>query len=310
MLPSKHGTFVKKSAEIKDVLVSAGFDETITSSFSISGTPDFLSGLSGVPVMNPLSQEQKELRESVLPALVQAVTYNLNQGNPDLRFFELGKVYQAEGLQNTRTFTEESRLGLVMTGEKKDLLTLKSLIFSLAKLFSVDNLEVLPADGQNGNFTECAFLVLPDGQKLAVFGVVPTAKCLLLAAEIYVDGFLNFSSAPVKFRDWPKVPAVIRDYSFLVPKLLSWAEIERKVCGLSELISRVTFFDLYQSPEYPAGFQSMAFSVCFQSPERTLTRLDVDVMQKDLIDELERMGLKLRTVNSIGDLPTNNNEAR
>ena len=56
--------------------------------------------------MNPLSQEQKELRESVLPALVQAVIYNLNQGNLNLRFFELGRVYQAEGLQNARSFTE------------------------------------------------------------------------------------------------------------------------------------------------------------------------------------------------------------
>ena len=248
--------------------------------------------------MNPLSQEQKELRESVLPALVQAVTYNLNQGNLNLRFFELGRVYRAEGLQNARGFTEEKRLGLIMTGEKKDLLTLKSLIFNLAKRFGAGKLEVVPADGRNGSFAECASLLLPGGQKFAVFGIISTAKVLLLAAEVYVDYLLNFSSQPVRFRDWPKVPAVIRDYSFLVPKLLSWSEIERKVCGLSEFISRVTFFDLYQSPDYPDGFQSIAFSVCFQSSERTLTHSDIDVMQKDLIGELEGMGLKLRVVNS------------
>ena len=298
-MPLESGTSVTRTAKIRDLLVLAGFDEIITSSFGVSGASDFSAGVSGVRVINPLSQEQKELRESILPALVQAVTYNLNQGNPNLRFFELGKVYQAAGLQNSLGFTEKIRLGLIMTGEKKDLLTLKSLIFNLAKCFGVDKLEVATVDRQYFYFTECASLVLPDGQKFAVFGVVSTVKGLLLAAEVYVEGLLNFSSQLARFRNWPKVPAVIRDYSFLAPELLSWAEIERKVCGLSELISRVTFFDLYQSPEYPAGFQSVAFSVCFQSPERTLTHSDIDAMQKDLIGELEGMGLKLRGCETI-----------
>ncbi|MFH1903034.1 MAG: phenylalanine--tRNA ligase subunit beta [Candidatus Omnitrophota bacterium] len=294
LLPLESGTSLTKTAKIRDLLILAGFDEIITSSFGISGTSDSPAGVSGVRVNNPLSQEQKELRESILPALIQTVLYNLNQGNLNLRFFELGKVYQAAGLQNARGFTEESRLGLIMTGGEADRLTLKSLIFNLAKRFGVGKLKVGPVDQRYFDFTECASLVLPDGQKFAVFGVIPATKGLLLAAEVYVDGLLNFSLRPVRFSDWPKVPAVIRDYSFLVPELLSWAEIERKVCGLSELISRVTFFDLYQSPEYPAGFQSVAFSVCFQSPERTLTHSDIDAMQKDLIGELEGMGLKFR----------------
>ena len=155
-------------------------------------------------------------------------------------------------------------------------------------------LDIGPVDRQCFDFTECAFLVLPNGQKFAVFGAIPTTKGLLLAAEVYVEDLLGFSSQPVRFRDWPKVPAVIRDYSFLVPELLSWAEIERKVFNLSDLISKVTFFDLYQSSEYPVGFQSVAFSVCFQSSERTLTYSDIDVIQKDLIGELEEIGLKFK----------------
>ncbi|MFA5393203.1 MAG: phenylalanine--tRNA ligase subunit beta [Candidatus Ratteibacteria bacterium] len=296
LLSSKPATPVTKSTEMRDLLVSAGFDEVVTSSFSVSGAFDFSTDVFGVPVMNPLSQEQKKLRESILPALVQVVIYNLNQGNSGLRFFELGRVYQVDGLENARSFTEESRIGLVMTGEKKDILVLKSLIGDLAKRFGLGNLEVGPIDRRYFDFPECTPLILPDGHKFAVLGVIPVVKSLLLFAEVYVEGLLNFPPCPVRFRDWPKVPAVIRDYSFLVSKLLSWAEIEKKVRGLSELISRVTFFDLYQSSEYPAGFQSMAFSVCFQSPERTLTHSDIDAVQKDLISELEGMGLKFKSL--------------
>ncbi|MFH2068252.1 MAG: phenylalanine--tRNA ligase subunit beta [Candidatus Omnitrophota bacterium] len=294
LLPLESGTAVMKTAKIRDLLVLAGFDEITTSSFGVSGASDSPSGVLGVAVMNPLSQEQKELRGSILPALVQAVTYNLNQGNPDLRFFEVGKVYQATGLQDAGGFKEEIRLGLIMTGEGTDRLILKSLIFNLAKSFGVGKPEVGPADRRYFDFAECASLILPGGQKFAVFGTVSVAKGFFLAAEVYVDGLLNSSSRPARFRYWPKVPAVIRDYSFLVPKLLSWAEIERKVYDSSDLISQVTFFDLYQSPEYPAGFQSVAFSVCFQSPERTLTHSDIDAMQKDLIDKLTEMGLTFR----------------
>jgi phenylalanyl-tRNA synthetase beta chain len=294
LLPLESGASAAKTAKIRDWLTLAGFDEIITSSFNVSGVSDSPSGGSGVRVVNPLSQEQKELRESILPALIQVVIRNLNQGNLNLRFFELGKIYQSAGSRNARDFTEENRLGLIMVGGGADRLTLKSLIVNLAERFGAGKLEIGPVDRRYLDFTECASLVLPDGRKFAVFGVVPSAKGLLLAAEIYAEGLVNFSPRPLWFRDWPKVPAITRDYSFLVPELLSWAEIEKKVCGLSELISRVTFFDLYQSTEYPAGFQSVSFSVCFQSPERTLTHSEIDAMQKDLIGELEDMGLKFK----------------
>ena len=286
--------FLKKAGELKGLLVSAGFDEVITTSFSVSGAPDFPDSAPGVQVLNPLSQEQKSLRESVLPALIQTALHNLNRGNPELRFFELGRVYRTRGSPEGQGFFEENRLGLVTAGRKEDLLTLKSLIRNVAKYFGMDRLEIGPADLPNFNSTESASLVLPDGREFAVFGAIPTGKGLLLAAEIYVDSLSGLSSRPVRFNDWPKVPAVVRDYSFLVPELLSWAEIERTVCGLSELISKVTFFDLYKSSEYPSGFQSVAFSVCFQSPERTLTGSEIDLLQKNLVSGLEKMGLKFR----------------
>ncbi|PIP16478.1 MAG: hypothetical protein COX46_01970, partial [bacterium (Candidatus Ratteibacteria) CG23_combo_of_CG06-09_8_20_14_all_48_7] len=61
-----------------------------------------------------------------------------------------------------------------------------------------------------------------------------------------------------------------------------------------ELIYKVKLFDLYRARELPKGFCSITFSVSFQSAERTLTHSEIELIQKRIIAELERLGLKLR----------------
>lgn len=290
LVPTPSKTIFSLMAQIKRYLVSAGLDEAVTLSLlSSRNTP------SEVKIINPLSQEQEVLRESLLPNLIQIGFENIHQGNLKLRLFEMGKVY----LKNAPRPGEEYRLGILISGEKKDLLFTKSLLLGLAELSGLNNLRV---EKRSSPYLKEG-MALSCGEKTwAIFGEVPDAKNPLLGAEVYLEDYLNpppnltlgTPHLSERFKAWAKFPTISRDYSFLSPTSLPWKEIETKIYSLSKLIYKVKLFDLYRARELPRGFCSITFSVSFQSAERTLTHSEIELIQKRIIAELESLGLKLR----------------
>ncbi len=290
LVPTPFKPIFSRITRIKRYLVSAGLDEAVTLSLlSSRNTP------SEVKIINPLSQEQATLRESLLPNLIQIGLENIHQGNLNLRLFEIGKVY----LKNAPRPGEKYRLGILISGEKKNLLFTKSLLLGLAELSGLNNLRV---EKRSSPYLKEG-MALSCGEKTwAIFGEVSDAKNPLLGAEVYLEDYLNpppnltlgTPHLSERFKAWAKFPAISRDYSFLSPTSLPWKEIETNIYSLSELIYKVKLFDLYRARELPKGFCSITFSVSFQSAERTLTHSEIELIQKRIIAELESLGLKLR----------------
>ena len=305
LVPTPSKTIFSLMAQIKRYLVSAGFDEAVTLNLLSSRNAP-----SEVKIINPLSQEQEVLRESLLPNLIQIGFENIHQGNLNLRLFEMGKVYLKNAprpgntnlhskLEYTGSWYEEYRLGILISGEKKDLLFTKSLLLKLAELLGLNNLE---SEKRSSPYLKEG-VALSCGEKTwAIFGEVPDAKNPLLGAEVYLEDYLNpppnltlgTPHLSERFKAWAKFPAISRDYSFLSPTSLPWKEIETNIYSLSELIYKVKLFDLYRARELPKGFCSITFSVSFQSAERTLTHSEIELIQKRIIAELESLGLSLR----------------
>ncbi|MFH0796800.1 MAG: phenylalanine--tRNA ligase subunit beta [Candidatus Omnitrophota bacterium] len=282
LVPPPSKTIFSLTAQIKRYLVSAGFDEAVTLNLLSSRNTH-----SEVKIINPLNQEQETLRESLLPNLIQIGLENIHQGNLKLGLFEIGKVYS----KTTQGPGEEYRLGILISGEKGELLFIKSLLLKLAEGLGLNNFRV---EKRSSPYLKES-VSLSCGEKVwAVFGEVPNAKNPLLGAEVYLEDYLNPPPSPDRFKSWAKFPAIIRDYSFLSPGALPWKEIETKIYRRSELIAQVKLFDLYRSRELPEGFCSITFSVSFQSAERTLTHSEIELIQERIIAELENLGLKLR----------------
>jgi len=278
-------TFADPIEKIRDFLKNAGFDEVITLSLVPEGKTE-----KGVKIVNPLTQEQSALRQDIISNLVKTAVANLNQGNHRLRLFEIGNIYYS----TLEGFKEEKRLGMIMTEEKEGVLFLKSLVKELAKLFGLRDLKIGLGKLAGFDFLESSFLIMFGGKNFAVLGEVVVNKSTLSVSEVFIQNLQAEKLSTIRFRPWIKFPPVTRDFSFLVPETITWSEIEEKVYHFSDLIRKIKFFDLYCSSEMPQGYKSIAFSVSFQSPEKTLSHSEVDVIQKGLVSELEKMGLKLR----------------
>ena len=108
-------------------------------------------------------------------------------------------------------------------------------------------------------------------------------------AELRLEPFLAAAGELRRFHPLPRFPAVSRDLAVVVDEGVTWARVEaaaRSVpCPFREALS---FFDLYRGKQAGAGKKSLAFSIRFRHPDRTLTGEEVDAVMVRTIDALER----------------------
>ena len=92
-----------------------------------------------------------------------------------------------------------------------------------------------------------------------------------------------------------KFPAVTRDLSMVVPKDVHHADVEAMIRQRGgKILESVALFDLYEGEQIKEGFKSMAYSLAFRAPDRTLTDEDVNASMKKILNGLEGMGIELR----------------
>ncbi|HNQ35729.1 MAG TPA: phenylalanine--tRNA ligase subunit beta, partial [bacterium] len=268
---------------LRDLMVSAGFDETVSHSLMpVYGREP------GLKLINPQSEGQQMLRKSLSASLLRVGLDNLNRGNLKLHLFEIGSVYETGADRSG----ESQRLAVLLKSGPHDLLQVKALVSEVARRFALEPPEI----GGPGCLDDFPGIWLnpPERKNFALVGWHETPFGTAAFAEINLDQDLAKAVPPTRYRTWPKFPAVVRDFSFICPDRVPWAEIQKTVKALSDLIAGVEFFDLYRAPELPENSHSLAFSVRFQSSERTLTRSEVDQLQAQILERLATLGLSLR----------------
>jgi len=265
-------------------LVSSGFCEARTSTLisfegaRSSGGDDFLK------LKNPLGEDQSVLRPSLLPGLLRALRHNLNAGEAAVRLFEIGRTFSADG-------AEHSRVALVLTGPVRaadwrggepratDLYDAKGILSQLAGSISFDasahpvyplSLDILAGGAVIGVLAQ-----LSPGQarSLDARSGVFVAEFDPRALEAHVAGVPKVAAPP-------KFPPVTRDLAAVVAGSLPYAEIARVIAGAGEpLLVAFEPFDVFSDPtgsRVPAGKKSIAISLTFRSPERTLETEEVN----------------------------------
>jgi phenylalanyl-tRNA synthetase beta chain len=113
--------------------------------------------------------------------------------------------------------------------------------------------------------------------------------------EIDLDLLARYAFPRKSYVPLPRTPEVFRDLSLLVPMAHSWAEVEASTRGVAGNLAGIRLFDLYQGKGIPDGYRSLAFSLAFQDPQRTLTDEEVDREVGSILGRLqERFGARLR----------------
>lgn len=283
----------------REVLAGAGFTETWNPALVSSRWLDALRiSARALRVSNALSDEMDALRTSLIPSLVDAVALNKDRGSEEVRVFEVAKAFLAHGTEKNAQPDEQLRLAAVATaGAGADegrggFHALKSVLDGcLAGLTA-------PAAGYQRGATQlfhpgrCAAVVL-DGRQLGYIGELhpeltrsSKVEGRLVAFEIDLEPVLA-AARVTRARPLPRFPAVERDLAAVVDEHVAAAALLATIKeSAGDLLEHARPFDEYRGSQVPEGRKSIAFTLTFRSPERTLTDAEVDGAMSQIRSEL------------------------
>ena len=290
---------------LRRAAAARGLHEAINWSFIAPADAALFGGAAHV-LANPLSEEMKAMRPSLLPGLARAAARNLARGAPVVRLFEIGRRYLTEG--------ERPTLGLLLAGDARprgwqegkarpfDAFDVKAEVLALLAQAGapVGNL-ALDADAGTGFHPGRSALLRLGKVELARFGELhPTlGKAFDLpagtqVAELYLDAIpaaRDRSRARPAFAP-PALQPLTRDFAFLAPPALAAGELVRAVRGADKaLIADVRLFDLYQPAQ---GERSLALEVTLQPTDRTLAEADLKALSDKVVAAAAKLGATLR----------------
>ena len=282
----------RKIAEMKNLLVSQGFYETITYSF-VSEKEFELFGASKegtVKLLNPLSEDIAVMRKMLIPSTVRAVAYNLKRKNNAGRLFELAKVYTACGKDVLPK--EENRLSLAIFGDGEDFFTLKGVIENILDVFCFErSIKYVRSNAKYLHPTRSADVFVNDeyvgsfGQLIDFVADEYDIDKPVYAAELNYEKMSELFNDKIIVQPISKFPAIDRDLAVTVDENVTCAQITDVIKSAGgEFLNEVKLFDVYTGDQVDKGKKSMAFSLNFSSLDRTLKVQEVDEAIKNILN--------------------------
>ncbi len=298
---------------VRDILVGCGMQEVITYSQTSRVMLDTIDPQRklgpALRVANPMSLEQEYLRTSLRAGLLACFAANERYKQKDIRLFEVGKVYLPK--ENDLPEEREMLAGVLgglpyepswLSGEdtldffdaKGILETLFNRLRAAAVFRPVEDHNLVP-----GRTAEATV----NGQQVGVLGEVhPRTAALfdissqpVILFEVDLEKLLSLTGAELRYQPIPRFPEIARDLA-LVADIDIEASKLRDVIQSFPLVSQVSLFDVYIGDKVPEGKKSLAFSVHYQSLQRTLTDEEVNRAQQEIIERLRReLGATLRS---------------
>ncbi|MFT7351384.1 MAG: phenylalanyl-tRNA synthetase beta chain [Flavobacterium sp.] len=295
---------------IANQLNSLGFNEIMSNSLTTPEYTKLSSSLKeeyNVTMLNPLSNDISTMRQSMLFSGLEAISFNINRRNSDLKLFEFGKSYR----KLLSGFNEKKHLTLFATGnrlsetwvqkqESSGFYLFKGYVETILQRLGYSKINNFPVSSDV--FSEG--LALATGNDILVeFGSIKKSvlkhfdiKQEVFYAEFNWDLILKLISNKIKFTAIPKFPEVRRDLSLLLDQSVAF-ETVYSVAKQTEktLLKNVSLFDVYEGSNLPEGKKSYAVSFILQDTTKTLTDVQIDKIMKKLQTNLEtELGATLR----------------
>ncbi|MBQ1500054.1 MAG: phenylalanine--tRNA ligase subunit beta [Sphingomonas sp.] len=305
----------KLERRLRRTAAARGLNEAVTWSFVSEGQAAPFGG-GAWTLANPISEDMKVMRPSLLPGLLGAAERNLKRGAASVRLFELGRRYLADSAKN---LDERVTLGVLLAGAKtprgwqggkaQPFTAFDAKAEALALLEAagtpVANLQVMGEAGEVWHPGQSATLRLGPKTVLAAFGMVHPSVLKafdldgdVAAVELYLDalpakrggsGFMRTAYTP------PALQAVTRDFAFLVPDALAAGDLVRAVKGADKAaIVDARLFDLFTGAGVPEGQKSLAIEVTLQPGEKSFTDEELRAVADKVVAAAAKLGAALR----------------
>jgi len=303
----------KLERKARRTAAARGLNEAVTWSF-ISDSEAAPFGGGAWNLANPISEDLKVMRPSLLPGLLAAAGRNLKRGAASVRLFEIGRRYLADA--------ERPTLGIVLAGAKSargwqagkarpfGAFDAKAEAVALLEAAGapVANLQVMGDAGDVYHPGQSGTLRLGPKTVLAAFGMVHPSVLKafdldgdVAAVELYLDaipakrgadkhgGFMRPAYTP------PALQPVTRDFAFLVPEALAAGDLVRTVKGADKAaIVEARLFDLFVGTGVPEGQKSLAIEVTMQPGDKSFTDEELKAVADKVVAAAAKLGAVLR----------------
>ena len=259
--------------------------------------------LENIVLPNPMSTDKSVIRTSILPSLLNVYDYNKARNIKDINIYEISKVYDIN-------YNEEIKVSALMKGNyitnnwnnstiKVDFYIVKGIIENILNYLGFKNRYEFVVNKLNDMHPGMSAEILVDRESIGFLGRIhPTLK----KDEIYVFEFsltklINKKTKPLKFKEVSKYPEVNKDLAFIVKKEVTVKEImdQIKKSG-GRLLTNIDVFDVYVGENVKEDEKSIAFSLTFSDPTKTLSDEEVTLVFDKIIKEVEtKLNAQLRS---------------
>lgn len=302
-------TFIDK---VKASLSSQGLYETISfaltneETFNKLNIPQDSPLRKAVPIMNPLSDEYPLVRTTLLSSIFDNLARNLARKNDDVALFEVGSVFFPKALPVTELPDEVVKIAVAITGRRNaqgwnqtndmvDFYDAKGIIEELFANLRVTRYTVEAGThyamhpGKTALFKKGRDVIATVGEVhpavLSAYGITKPVYIF----ELDATTVMKYMSKDLKYKALPKYPATSRDLAMLVDVDVNAADIEKAMTkAAGQNLTQITLFDVYTGKQVEEGKKSLAFSLTFQSNDKTLTDAEIDPAIEKIVAKLQK----------------------
>jgi phenylalanyl-tRNA synthetase beta chain len=319
-LPPQHGNpSLEIEERIRDLLVNLGLQEVISHrltdperearQYPTSGTVE----PAYTRIANPITSDRTALRQSLLASILEIGESN-TRISKRLAFFEVGEVFHPEEGQDLPK--EPRKLAILLSGPRSllhwqasddsvmDFYDMKGILENLLVGLHLGRIQFVPADHPSFHPGKCAQIKLM-GEEIGVFGEIhPQVKANydlpdypILAAELDVDSIAHMIPDRYYIEPIPVFPPVLEDLAFVVEES---TQVQQIIDSIQEVggdtVTEIVLFDVYRGGQAGPGKKSLAFSLTYQKPDRTMTDEEVSQIRQTIVTQLQdKFGAQLRT---------------
>lgn len=294
----------KLQYKLTQSLAANGFNEIITNSLTKPAYADAIRGaLAGgdVQILNKLSEDLGVMRQTLLFSGLEALSYNINRRQKNLRFFEFGRIYY----KNEEKYVEKNRLSLLLTGTKQaetwqaptkpsDFHDLASAVAKVLSGLNVRNFETKEVQS-NGVFAY-GLTYLLNKKEVVSFGLINanlTKQTDIKQPVFYAD--FDWDYLTKQYRDnlvveeISRFPEVRRDLSLVIDRSVTFEQIKNLALRYEKnLLQAINIFDVYEGENIGADKKSYSVSFILQDMNATLTDVVIEKTMNKLMNSFEK----------------------
>ena len=297
---------VKASLSSQELYETISFALTNEETFNKLNIPQDSPLRKAVPIMNPLSDEYPLVRTTLLSSIFDNLARNLARKNDDVALFEVGSVFFPKALPVTELPDEVVKIAGAITGRRNaqgwnqtndmvDFYDAKGIIEELLANLRVTRYTVEAGThyamhpGKTALFKKGRDVIATVGEVhpavLSAYGITKPVYIFELDATIV----MKYMAKDLKYKALPKYPATSRDLAMLEDVDVNAADIEKAMTkAAGQNLTQITLFDVYTGKQVEEGKKSLAFSLTFQSNDKTLTDAEIDPAIEKIVAKLQK----------------------